>query len=618
MPSMLSAPPAGTAAHTMGAATQADPAHRPARPTRERPPVPELHIAPDLALPLDAVTGTFVVVGLRGSGKTSTGVVLAEEFSPYAPFVVIDPTGVWYGLRTSADGKGEGLPVIVLGGDHGDLPLAETDGPALAKLAATGRYRLVLDLELLRKDQQRRFVAEFLETLYHVNREPLHVFIDEAHRFAPSQQRDAGGYLPRCIGAVEDIIKLGRKKGLGGTLISQRLASINTDAREQAMTLVVHNLTGSVDLTAVKQWFQAQGDPPNEAEALAALPKLAPGEAYVMSPGFLRFFGRVKVRRKHTFDSSATPPVGQKRLEPIGRAEVDLSALKEQLATTIEKARAEDPQLLKARIADLEKQLRARPSEARVETVVERVEVPALTADEWEELLAMKLGIQALGDTLVNWLPRLTAIEERFRPPDVFGTPRQAAKPRSEPVRLPIRPTPAAPTNTGRAIAAEALPAPPTEQDGTAPSGPERRILTALAQHGPQERTRLGLLAGYRPDTGHFGNVLGALRARGLVDGTRPLAITDAGLAALGPFDPLPAPGPELVAYWKGRISGPAAKVLQVLVDAYPAAMTRREVAEASGYRHDTGHFGNILGELRGLRLVVGTGELRASDDLFE
>ena len=39
----------------------------------------ELRIADDLALPIDAVTETFLIFGKRGSGKTSTSVVLTEE-----------------------------------------------------------------------------------------------------------------------------------------------------------------------------------------------------------------------------------------------------------------------------------------------------------------------------------------------------------------------------------------------------------------------------------------------------------------------------------------------------------------------------------------------------------
>lgn len=44
---------------------------------------------------------------------------------------VLDPIGVWWGLRSAADGS-EGLPLVIFGGDHADLPLTEPTGARLA------------------------------------------------------------------------------------------------------------------------------------------------------------------------------------------------------------------------------------------------------------------------------------------------------------------------------------------------------------------------------------------------------------------------------------------------------------------------------------------------------
>ena len=78
---------------------------------------------------------------MRGSGKTTTGVVLTEEMvKPGLPVVVFDPVGVWWGLRASADGKGIGLPVLIAGGYQGDVPLAAEAGDALARLVVEELY----------------------------------------------------------------------------------------------------------------------------------------------------------------------------------------------------------------------------------------------------------------------------------------------------------------------------------------------------------------------------------------------------------------------------------------------------------------------------------------------
>jgi hypothetical protein len=41
---------------------------------------------------------------------------------------MVDSVGVWWGLHSSADGQHEGLPMVVMGGEHGDVPLDA--GPA--------------------------------------------------------------------------------------------------------------------------------------------------------------------------------------------------------------------------------------------------------------------------------------------------------------------------------------------------------------------------------------------------------------------------------------------------------------------------------------------------------
>src|SRR5690348_2403527 len=93
----------------------------------------QLKISNSLSLPLEAVTQTFAVLAKRGVGKTYTGAVLAEEMLKAGQQIVVsDPVGVWYGLRSSASGKSEGFPVVVFGGEHGDVPLEEAAGEVIA------------------------------------------------------------------------------------------------------------------------------------------------------------------------------------------------------------------------------------------------------------------------------------------------------------------------------------------------------------------------------------------------------------------------------------------------------------------------------------------------------
>ena len=84
-------------------------------------------------LPLDLVTRTLAIIGIRGSGKTVAATVLAEEMCEAGlPWVALDPVGVWWGLRVNPDGTPGGYPVVVLGGEHADLPQYPEPMTALA------------------------------------------------------------------------------------------------------------------------------------------------------------------------------------------------------------------------------------------------------------------------------------------------------------------------------------------------------------------------------------------------------------------------------------------------------------------------------------------------------
>jgi DNA helicase HerA-like ATPase len=59
-----------------------------------------LSIAKGLTLPTEAVTQTLAILGIRGSGKTNTAVVLSEELlKAKHQTVIIDPVDVWWGPK---------------------------------------------------------------------------------------------------------------------------------------------------------------------------------------------------------------------------------------------------------------------------------------------------------------------------------------------------------------------------------------------------------------------------------------------------------------------------------------------------------------------------------------
>ncbi len=191
----------------------------------------KLKISKDILLPIDLITQTIAILAKKGSGKSYTASVMAEEMlKARQNIVVLDPTGAWWGLQSSADGKSEGFPVVVFGGDHANIPLEETAGEVIAQSIVEQGFSAVIDLSLFRKGQANRFVATFLETMYRLNRNPIHLFIDEADAFAPQKSFSDEA---RILGAMEDIVRRGRKRGIGCTMITQRPAVINKNVLTQ-------------------------------------------------------------------------------------------------------------------------------------------------------------------------------------------------------------------------------------------------------------------------------------------------------------------------------------------------------------------------------------------------
>lgn len=554
-----------------------------------------LHIAPDFELPLDAVTETFAILAVKRAGKSNAAVVMAEEmYDAGVPWVAVDPKGDWWGVRAAGDGETPGLSVLVLGGLHGDIPLEPTAGKLIADLIAEERITCVLDVSEMTKADQRRFLTDFADRLYRRNTEPLHVFCEEADEYIPQRVL---GEAAKLVGAFETLVKRGGFRGIGITLITQRSASLNKDVLTQAGTLIAMRTPSPQDRKAVLAWIDYHAA---SRDVVDELPMLEAGEAWVFSPQWLKALTKIRFRRRRTFDSGATPKVGGKPRPPATLADVDLAAIKEQMAETIEKAKADDPKELRKRIKQLERQLAERPTaEPQIIVETETVEVPVLSQDAVEALRGASGALSLTRDVL-------DAAMKAFATP---GVPRASAT--TAATRRQPRPAPPAaaarPTSAPRAT---------VDPDG-AVTGPMRKLLAVLATYGPRTKRQLAMQAGYSAKGGGFNNPLSALRSGGYVERGEPIAVTQAGLDALGDFDPLPT-GQALIDHWMGQLSGPERKILQPLIDAWPNTLSKEALADVAGYTPVGGGFNNPLSRLRTLELVTRGPDISLTDDFAD
>lgn len=565
-----------------------------------------LVIAKDLALPLDAATTTGAICGIRGSGKTNTAVVLVEELLDAGQqCVIFDPTDVWYGLKSSKNGKSAGYPVVVLGGKRGDLPLSSDDGAVIADFIVDNpALSIVLALRHFEsKAQEQRFVTDCCRRLYFRKGQqdspsPVTLLFDEASRHVPQMVR---GEDAACVGAVQQIVRQGRSSGFGVVLIDQRPATVNKDVLAQLETLIMHRITSPQDRKALTAWIEQHDTHDAAADFLGTLAALRKGEAWIWSPEFLDIFERVQIRERRTFDSSYTPKIGERRTGPQKLADVDLQALRAKLAQTIEEARENDVDELKAKIANLEHALDdARNSFANLDDEQRAPSADDL-AKEYErghsdgEVLTIQRFRTQLGDVIEQAARAAAAangaevsaraiademqrlLDDPSTPPaktfsvsraDILERGRSVADVRAQDGGLDLR-----------AVRSRKR----DDERGDGKLGPgERLILSYIAQQ-PMTREHISVAAGYKKTSRDV--YLRRLAAAGLIEADADrFKATRAGVTALGPdYEKLPR-GRALFDYWMRKLPEGEAKILKLIAQ-YPGGVDREKISAVTGYK---------------------------------
>lgn len=567
-----------------------------------------LRVSPDLVLPLNAVTSTFALLAKRRAGKSNAGRVMAEEmYAARLPFVAIDPIGAWWGLRYARDGKGKGLPIPIFGGPRGDVPLEATGGALIAELVAERRLTCILDLRSFKSKADRtRFLLDFAQTLLRLNTEPLHVFMEEAHVYIPQKPF---AEETRLVAAWAEIVAQGGGKGLGCTLLTQRSARLNKDVLEQVDSLIALRTTGPRDRAAIEGWLREKDD---DLGVVESLPSLKDGEAWVWSPDFLGQTKRFRFRLSHTFDSGATPKVGQSNKPPGTMADVDLGALRERMAETIERAKAEDPKALQARVRDLERQLRAKVPDAKPAPVKEdsKWRVRATSGEQAlrqqervtaQAIKAIDAGTATLRKLTAAFVDNTNSLAERLA---MVSVELNAKRPM--PDALPSAPTSAASPRAPVPARPNKLPVPSDDVEGF--GKPHQRILDGLFWFESlgvtdPDVSAVAFSADYTVN-GTFNNAKSRLHSWGFVKygGNGTMRLTEEGRArANAPPDTRTTEAMHRSLL--GRLPGPLARMMRVLLDKYPAPMSIEDLAAATNYTVN-GTFNNAKSRLRTMGLA--------------
>jgi hypothetical protein len=619
----------------------------------------KLKIAENLSLPVEIVTQTVAVLAKRRAGKSYLMRRLVEQLAhAQQQVVLVDQKGDQWGVRSAADGKAAGLPLVILGGERGDVPLEAGSGEVVAKLVVEERVSVVLDLSLFRKHEVATFMTGFMENLYRLKakeiyRTPMMLVIDEADAVAPQKPQKGE---ERMLGAAEDIVRRGGQRGIGCVFLTQRSAVLNKNVLTQAQVMIALRTIAPQDLAAMNAWIDVHGTEEQKRTLMESLPSLPVGDAWVWSPGWPTvdgIFKRVHVLPIETYDSGASPDPGQKkRAEPKSVAEVDLDALKRQMSATIEKAKADDPKELRKVNAELRAQLAAKDKvlvqvDTQTKRIEERLEKVAGSqsggkfAEIRQELARHRRALEDAMKILVKVkafdFPIETEDDRKALEVAVAGAVRQITAPIEKRVTAlaarveGIRAAAGAAEKAITALLDEKIdltvqvskrepfavaadrprPERPSKRspgvvvDGLTPA--EQRILNAVAwwrsaQIDAPTRHQVAFVAGYTVN-GHFNNLVGGLRSKGQLDYPTGggVMLTDAGIAASQSDGDVPT-REALIDKVLDVLEPSPGKIFKAVAVA-GRDLNREELAQATGYTVN-GHFNNMVGSLRSLGVI--------------
>lgn len=278
----------------------------------------KLRVFRDLpGIPLENVVGrAAAILGVRGSGKTNTAAVIAEELlSSNIPVYILDIDGEYVSL-------GEKYPLIHLDFEgEGDINLNgwnEEQASQLAQKLIEKELPTAIDLSgVLLSDvwEPLRGILNGIWIAEKEFRKPIFIFVEEAHEFIPQ------GKSTEIKDTLVRIALRGRKRGIGLVMISQRSAKIDKDVLTQAELYFLHKVVHPADIKVYKEIL-----PLDIHEIETTVPRLNKGEVY--------FYNGTQVVRGHirpreTFHSGYTPTPKKRKAKHI----IDEETIKNLLAS---------------------------------------------------------------------------------------------------------------------------------------------------------------------------------------------------------------------------------------------------------------------------------------------
>lgn len=372
---------------------------------------PILRICQEYSLDLTRYARTGLRVGIwasSGRGKSfGVGVFCEELLAASIPVVAIDPEGELFTLR-------ERFRILVVGGEHGDLPLPFGRGGvrfALERALGEG-IGLVIDLsDRATNKAQQEAARPWLEEMWVLmseRRAPAALVVEEVHIFAPQ----SGPSVTADI--MQRFAKQGRKRGVVLVAASQRTQAVSKEFMSQLNFPAIGGFETERDYEAVR--FAVDG------HGFDSFRNLEPGQFYLPAAG-----GFHRWRDRLTSHGGDAPTWEPDTTSLTDTRDEELDALVEQLRAAFDAEAPEsdgpDPvAVAQARIRQLERDLKQAHQE-REEALEEakKLQIALQVAGLIKVVVQQEVIARAQGGQLVP--PPATAAGEAVAPVQTVAKP---------------------------------------------------------------------------------------------------------------------------------------------------------------------------------------------------
>lgn len=560
-----------------------------------------------------------LIQAASGFGKSYLLCDLIEATHGHIQQIIIDPEGEFAPLRAQHD-------FVIAAARNGDALAHPRTAALLSTRLLETKASAILDIYDVKPRERHEFVRIFIETMMNAPKDlwhPVLVVLDEAHLFCPEK----GFGESEATDAVIDLAGRGRKRGFTLVAATQRAAKFNKNAAAELNNKFIGS--ASQDLDVKRSAFELGRTP---KEALDDLRALQPGDFYAFGPalamqGPALFHGDLP--------KTKLPKAGHRKLVAPPKPTDKIKALLPQLADLPREAeqKAKTEQELRKDLAEARKRIEKLEAEQRTAFMrAPVIKAPAkqpnykgahreakkfLHAIEDIAEVGAKQLQESIGKVVFEWR---NTMHHRFNTSgeNALEEIRKAAEAQVEisgPIVKPIKidekllkPGPI--TRVEKPDVFDII-----HSDDSIP-GPEKKVLNAIAWMSAATgtewvtQTAAAFMAGYSPGSSSFRNPRSALAAKGLIEyhaDSRIKLTMQGGLMALQPKARPTAQ--EIQSHVLHLLNGPEKKLLEKLLEAYPAGIMQDEHAKMCNYAPGSSSYRNPRSKLSALGLLRYSGD---------